>query len=383
MFSKSLSSFLVFSVFTSRPRSQLSHGGALITSVLPSRVFIFSTVPHYILCMLVPYLFELPPRFLCSPFWPHPALGRSVWGMAHTRPKSHRLWHVASSLDSSCAGSALGPSRSLCLGSCAFQVMPSGFVSQLLSSPMASPCLCPCKYDPWSCGWSLSPTLSLYLASLSGSLQFCCLDFVTSISKSLCFLLPLGVPDCAAQRCFLRSSAFHVSASVLLLLRKAVFLAELFPLFKYFCCFCFWNNENLCFSICYTNFPGDQILLKGLSPDSFDSVRQLQNSQKFHKWALELCTSVFSFSALMHFEFISFFSGWGKFFNSVDSGSLVRTNPLHHKPQSHLHGIQNHLQNWPCSCQLKHFLSWCLPFQFPQSSLPSLGASFHLAGPSS
>lgn len=135
MFSKSLSSFLVFSVFTSRPRSQLSHGGALIMAVLPSRVFIFSTVPHYILCMLVPYLFELPPQFLCSPFLPHPALSRSVWGMAHTRPKSHRLWHVASSLDSPRACSALGPSPCLCLGSGAFQVMPSGFVPQLLSSP--------------------------------------------------------------------------------------------------------------------------------------------------------------------------------------------------------------------------------------------------------
>lgn len=119
------------------------------------------------------------------------------------------------------------------------QVMPSGCVPQLLSSPMASPCLCPRKDDPWSCGRSLSPTLSLYLASWSGSLEFCSLDFETSISQSLCFLLSLGVPDCAAQRCYLRSSAFHVSTSVLLLLRKAVFLAELFPLFKYFCCFCF------------------------------------------------------------------------------------------------------------------------------------------------
>lgn len=31
----------------------------------------------------------------------------------------------------------------------------SGFVPQLLSSPMAAACLCPCKDDPWSC-WLVS-----------------------------------------------------------------------------------------------------------------------------------------------------------------------------------------------------------------------------------
>lgn len=106
-------------------------------------------------------------------------------GPARTRPKSHRLRYVASH-----AYSPLGPSLSLpqiwwfsktCLQalSLSFSLLP----------PLLLLVSVPTRMIPGSVA-GLCPPPSLFLASWSGSLEFCCLDFKTSISKSWCFLLP-------------------------------------------------------------------------------------------------------------------------------------------------------------------------------------------------
>lgn len=89
-------SFSISTVITSQPWSQLPCGGALAVAVLPPPV-IFSTIPHYILCMLapVPFLFEIPPQSLCLPFWLHPALRKvrlEVGSLSISTPTGCNAW---------------------------------------------------------------------------------------------------------------------------------------------------------------------------------------------------------------------------------------------------------------------------------------------------
>lgn len=138
---------------------------------------------------------------------------------------------MAASLDSSlCTWCSWSLSQSLPQLWC-FSESCSWALSLSFSLSWSQVSLLPCGFSlslslrrcSWICGQSLSPALSavglpvwvlglLLLGLWDVRVESLCSFF------SLCFLPSLGVPYCAAQRCFLRSSAFHVSSLVLLFL---------------------------------------------------------------------------------------------------------------------------------------------------------------------
>lgn len=139
-------------------------------------------------CLPVPFLFELPPQFLYSLFWSHPAPRkvRSRSGPQASWPKGCGAWLPAWTPPS--VHGALGPSPSLCLSSGASPNHALGLCPSVSLCPgpkcpffpVDSPCLCPWEDAPGSVA-SLCPLPSLQLASRSGSLGFCSLDSGTSV----------------------------------------------------------------------------------------------------------------------------------------------------------------------------------------------------------